>query len=336
MGEQTAASALGPEAASMPAASRAGRLLSVAAMLGVGVLLALQSQINGDLAGELGDGVRAGMTAAVISFGSGLACLSALVLLEPRTRRAVAEVAVATRNGVLRWWQVVGGMAGACVVASQGLTVATIGVALFTVAIVAGQSSSSLLVDHAGLGPAGRQRITTARAAGASLTVVAVGLAVAERFGNAGSLGATALGLALLPLAAGCAAAYQQAVNGQVNRVGGPWAATWINFLAGTALLVVLASLSFMLPGDLHSPPATWWLYSGGLIGVVFISAAAVLVEVHGVLVLGLCTVAGQVLGALAIDALADNTRIGALSVIGAVLTLGGVAVAASPGLRRG
>jgi len=317
--------------------TRAGllRRLSIPAMIGVGALVALQAEVNGRLAAELGHGVRSGITAAVISFGSGLLLLSALVLLEPRTRRGVGRITAAARTGRLRWWQLIGGIAGAFVVASQGLTVETIGVALFTVAVVAGQSSSSLAVDHAGLGPAGRQRVTTARALGALLSVAAVFLAVAERLSGADALGSAALALALLPLAAGCAAAYQQAVNGQVNEVGGPWAATWNNFVVGTAMLAVLLAVSFAVPGDLQAPPTTWWLYSGGLLGAGFISASAVLVQVHGVLVLGLCTVAGQVLGAVAIDAIVADVPVGTLSVAGAVLTLVGVAVAASPG-RRG
>jgi len=318
-----------------PPASSLLTRLAVPAMLAMGALLAVQSEVNGRLARELGTGGRAGLTAAVISFGSGLILLSALLLLKPPTRRGVGRIVTATATGRLQWWQVVGGAAGALVVASQGLTVGTIGVALFTVALVAGQTSSSLLVDHAGLGPAGPQGITVARVTGAGITLVAVCLAVAEALGGADALGSTAIALALLPLLAGCGAAYQQAVNGQVNRVGGPWAATWNNFLVGTALLLALLAISLALPGDLHAPPHTWWLYSGGLFGIAFISAAAVLVQVRGVLVLGLCTVAGQVFGALGIDIATDQAHVGALSAAGAMLTLVGVAVAASSGLRR-
>ncbi len=120
-----------------------------------------------------------------------------------------------------------------------------------------------------------------------------------------------------------------------VNQVGGPWAATWNNFLVGTTLLVVLMLASLGLPGDLRTLPGSWWLYTGGLMGVVFISAAAVLVQVHGVLVLGLCTVAGQVICAVGIDALADEAHVGVLSVVGASLALAGAAVASSTGLLR-
>ena len=50
-----------------------------------------------------------------------------------------------------------GGLFGAFLVATQGLTVGTIGVALFSVAITAGQASSGLIVDHFGIGPSGHQ-----------------------------------------------------------------------------------------------------------------------------------------------------------------------------------
>lgn len=312
-----------------------GRVLPVVAMLGIGALVAVQTEINGELATRLGSGVRAGTAAGLISFGTGLLFLSALVAFEPRTRRGLLRIGASVRSGDLHWWQVVGGVAGACIVVSQGLTVATIGVALFTVALVAGLSTSSLVVDHVGLGPAGKQAISPVRVGGAVLTVAAVGLTVAERIGGTDALGSAALTLALLPMAAGFGAAYQQAVNGKVYQVGGPWAATWNNFLVGTTLLVVLMLASLALPGDLRTPPGTWWLYSGGLMGVVFICAAAMLVQVHGVLILGLCTVAGQVICAVGIDALADEGHVGILSVVGASLTLAGVAVASSPGLLR-
>lgn len=305
-------------------------------MLGIGVLVALQSEINGRLATQLGTGVRAGATAALISFGSGFVVLTVLALLEPRTRRGVLRIAAAARDGRLHWWQLVGGAAGAFVVACQGLTVGTIGVALFTVALVAGQSSNSLLVDHVGLGPAGRQRITAARICGAGLTVAAVAIAVSERLGGTKSLGSAAVAFALLPLLAGFGAAYQQAVNGRVNHVGGPWATTWNNFCVGTGVLLAFSLVSLAVPGRLSWPIHTWWLYSGGLIGIAFISAAAVLVRTHGVLVLGLCTVAGQVSGALAIDLAVDAAHVGWLSVAGAALTLAGVAVATASGSRRG
>src|SRR5690606_41696034 len=53
----------------------------------------------------------------------------------PGARAAVARVVGALRSGRLRWWEVLGGTAGGFYVAAQGLTAATLGVALFMVAV---------------------------------------------------------------------------------------------------------------------------------------------------------------------------------------------------------
>jgi transporter family-2 protein len=122
-----------------------------------------------------------------------------------------------------------------------------------------------------------------------------------------------------------------------VSVVGGPFAAAWLNFLVGTTLLVVFAALTLAAGGEVTAPPATpatWWLYVGGPLGVVFISAAAVLVRLLGVLVFGLAAIAGQVITALLLDLLLSDLAAGPLTVAGAALTLAGVAIAASSARR--
>ncbi len=61
-----------------------------------------------------------------------------------------------------------------------------LGVALFTVATVTGQTLSGLLVDRMGIGPAGKRSITGIRVIGSILTVAAVAWAVSPRFSGAG------------------------------------------------------------------------------------------------------------------------------------------------------
>ena len=300
----------------------------------VGVLATLQSKVNGTLAVDLGHGPRAGIAAAVVSFGSGLLLLSLLLLLLPSWRRDLrrlrATVRVPVGEGGLPRWQLYGGLAGASLVASQGLSVGTIGVALFVVAVVAGQTSSALLVDHHGLGPSGRAAVTPGRVAGAGLAVVAVVIS------GAGSLsgGLLVVVLALLPLLAGGATAVQQAVNAQVARVSSPWVATWNNFLVGTTGLVVVLLLTLLLPGRLDGLPSDWWLYTGGTIGVCFIAGAALLVRVVGVLMFGLATVAGQVLAAVVVDLVTEPEQVTAWTYAAAALTVLGVAVAGLSGRR--
>jgi bacterial/archaeal transporter family-2 protein len=304
---------------------------SLASAVGVGGLVALQAHINGRLAFEMGAGVPGAAVAALTSFGTGLLLLCLLCGLSPAARQGVRRMVGAIRTGRLRPRQLLGGTAGALLVMTQGVTVATIGVALFTVAVVAGQTSSALVVDKVGAGPAGRRPLTITRAVGAALAVSAVGLGVSARLDGVAALAPTALLLTALPLLAGVGVAWQQAFNGRVSVVGGPFPAALLNFLVGTTVLAGLAATSYALEGSLPTPPAIWWLYAGGPIGVVFISAAAVLVRTLGVLVFGLCAIAGQVVTALLVDLVLTDLVLGPLTIAGTLLTLAGVAVAAWP-----
>lgn len=298
---------------------------------GVGALAAAQSLVNGTFAERSGGGLGGGTQAALVSFGVGLLLLCTAVLVWRSGRHGVASVFRALRLRKLRPWQVIGGAFGAFVVLSQSITVSVIGVALFTVAMVAGQGISSLLVDRAGIGPGGAQAVTTGRTIGASLSVVAVGLAVVSQVGGPDSLSVADAAFVVLPLLAGAGTAWQQAVNGRVAVVGGSLAATWVNFVVGGLILTIAFFVVRIAIGAAEPLPAligpSSWLYFGGVIGVAFIAMSAVLVRVLGVLLLGLCSFAGQVLASLAFDVIAGRP-LGALTVIGAGLTLVGVVVA--------
>jgi transporter family-2 protein len=315
--------------------SRAVRVAAVPMMLVAGGVIAVQSQINGELAHELGTGPRAGIAAAVFSFGSGLVVVAAIMLSLPSGRAGIRRLTGLVRTGGLRPHEMLGGLFGAFLVATQGITVGTIGVALFSVAITAGQASSGLLVDHFGIGPSGHQPFSIPRAVAAAFAIVAVGLAAGERLIDTFSL-QTAL-FALLPLLAGFGTGIQLALNGRLNAIGGPWATTFNNFLVGTAALVLALALSLLADGRLGELPDTWWLYAGGVMGVAFIWLAAVLVKVHGVLVLGLCLIAGQVICAELIELLGPSAHVGIVGVVAGVLTVIGVLVALllRPAARR-
>jgi len=306
--------------------SRAMRVSAVPLMLLAGAIVAVQSQINGRLADELGSGASAGLAAAVVSFGSGLVLLAVIVLALPSAQTGVRRLAGDLRGGRLRPHEILGGLFGAYLVATQGLTVGTIGVALFSVAITAGQASSGLIVDHFGIGPSGHQSLSYPRAVAAAFAIAAVALAAGERLVDTFSL-QTAV-FALLPLVAGFGTGIQLALNGRLNAIAGPWATTFNNFLVGTVALVVVFALTFLFDGRLADPPETWWLYTGGAMGVGFIALAALLVKVHGVLVLGLCLIAGQVICAELIELLGPSPHVGIVGVVAGALTVVGVLVA--------
>lgn len=131
-----------------------------------GALFALQNRVNGEL------GVRSGSAvwSAFVSFGSGLGVLCVLLAVVPSLRRA-ARRAVADR---LPWWTYTGGLAGGTLVAVSAVAVPRVGVATFTVGVVAGQALGGLAVDRSRLVPGGPQPLSANRLAGAALAVLAV------------------------------------------------------------------------------------------------------------------------------------------------------------------
>lgn len=306
----------------------AGTAIAVVA----GALFAVQSRVNGELGERLHDGVAA----ALVSFGGGLVLLLSYAALSPRMRAGLRRVGAAVRAGRLRRWYLAAGVSGGYVVACQGLTVASIGVAVFTIALVGGQAASAIVVDRIGLGPAGPHAVTARRVIGAVLAVVAVLVTVSDRLGAP-----SMLVLALLPLLAGVGIAWQQAVIGQVGvAADGAIPAALVNFAGGTAVLVVASTVVAAVRGLPADWPVDPLLYVGGPLGIVYIAAATLVVRWIGVLLLGLGTVAGQVLGALLLDALvpAAEDRLTAVTYAGAALAVVAVlvtAVTTVPG-RRG
>jgi transporter family-2 protein len=110
-----------------------------------------------------------------------------------------------------------------------------------------------------------------------------------------------------------------------------------VNFLVGFVALLIVFAVDLSLRGAPRHLPSEPWLYLGGACGVIFISAAAAVVRVVGVFVLGLGTIAGQLIASLFVDIflpVADKP-ITAPVVAGTLLALVAVVVAAVPNLRH-
>lgn len=262
----------------------------------VGILTAAQARINGQLGLRIGDG----FVAAAISFGSGLLALILLSALLPSGRRGARALCDGIRARTIPWWMLAGGAAGALTVATQGLAVAVIGVSLFTVGVVAGQTLCGLTLDRIGYGPGGVVAVTVPRVAGGVLALLAVGISL-----QGGVLERVPLWMLVLPFLAGIGIAWQQATNGRLRqRVGTPLTATFVNFAGGTIILAGAAAIHVALVGAPRTLPGEPWLYLGGVTGVVYIFMSAALVVHTGVLLLGLGAVAGQLATSFVLDAL--------------------------------
>ncbi len=308
--------------------SRAAVSAAVTAAVASGGLVAVQSRINGELGARLDDG----FVAAAVSFGSGFLILSIAMLLWSPGRAGLRRLVGGLRRREIPWWLVLGGTAGAFLVASQGLTAATLGVALFTVAIVGGQTVSALIIDRRGFGTMGPKPLTAPRVLGTAVSLVAVVVAVSAQI-----RGDVPVWMLLLPVLAGAGIGWQQAANGQVReRAQSALTATFINFLVGTTVLLAASGLRILIVGAPASPPTEPWLYAGGAIGVIFIGAAAVVVRIIGVLLLGLASIAGQLVGSVVIDLIAPapDHAVVASTLIGTALTLVGVALVTVPTRR--
>ncbi|WP_232331635.1 DMT family transporter [Agromyces laixinhei] len=310
---------------------RSGIPLWVALALALlfGASTALQSRINGQLSVALDDPY----TAAAISFGSGLVILLIVLSVWRPGRAGLVRVASALRRRELAWWMVFGGLAGAWFVTTQGLSVGVIGVALFTIAIVAGQTVGGIVFDLVGLGPGGRRPPSLTRVFGALLALAAIAWAVsAQVAGDAPVL------LMVLPFIAGIGSAWQQAVNGRVKAVAeSALTAALVNFVVGTTALLVVMLVHAASAGWPAAMPTEPWLYLGGALGCIFIAGQAMLVRRLGVLILALCGVAGQLVAALALDLLLPTADrpVGLATVGGTALALVAVGVASIRWGRR-
>lgn len=314
-----------------PGPHRHPRLVSAAAVAATvlaGVGVAVQSRVNGELGQRLDDG----FTAALISFGSGWVILLAILAVSPRGRAGLRAVATGVREGRLAWWMLLGGLAGALFVLAQGLVAGIIGVAIFTIAIVTGQTLTGLIVDATGFAGVRRTALGPARVVGAALTIAAVGVAVAPRLGG----GEFAPAAIVLPLIAGLAIGFQQAFNGRVRAESqSALAATTINFTVGTAALAVATAVHLLVAGLPEPLPTNPLLYLGGAVGAIFIAIQSVTVTRIGVLVLGLSLVAGQLAAALLFDAIAPlGPGSSTATAVAVGLAFAGVLVASIPPRR--
>ncbi|MHC8609822.1 DMT family transporter (plasmid) [Paenarthrobacter ureafaciens] len=305
--------------------------------VGAGMAIPIQGRINGALGSLLNDGIAA----AVVGFSTGLVIMILISLTLPSGRVGLFRILPTIRARSFPPGYVLAGGIGALFVFAQSLTVGILGVALFTVATVTGQTLSGLVVDRMGIGPGGKRAVTTMRVIGSVLTITAVLWASSPRVTGStglpgesgGSLDALVIPL-IFPVAAGFLMSFQQAMNGTATlHYGTPIAAVLVNFVTGTIVLWIAWGIKLALVGPGQPLPAEWWYYLGGPVGCLFIGVAAFLVRSLGVLMTGLGMIAGQLLGSLGLDLLlpTPGTSVAPATVLGTLLTLGAIILATMP-----
>lgn len=301
----------------------------LAAFIG-GMIISLQSPVNAELNGYTDNP----LFSAALVFISGLLMIGLVVLFHPRSRTAFLSIPGLVSSGELKWWQLTGGVSGALFVTVQSGIVAALGVAVFTVTAVAGQTAGALVTDKFGLGPAGKQKITALKLFSAALGVGGVVISVSDKANDSSQ----ALGLFIIvALLVSVVVASQPALNGQIaNRTGIATAATLVNFIGGLLfILIANVVMYFVDPTPLVMPPMPWenptiWL--GGPFGVIFVLVAAAVAENLGIFLFTLTALVAQLTSAILWDYFfpTDATNLNARLFIGLAITVLSVLLASA------
>ena len=296
-----------------------------------GAMIALQARANGELSHRLNNGLQA----ALVSFGSGLFIIFVITLFNSKIKEGIKNLRQAVSNKEIARWKLFAGALGGSFVAIQTQIVPLIGVAIYSVASIAGQTAMSLIVDRIGLTGGGKKLISPRRVLAAFLTVLAVLVSVWDRIdaNNLSMFAVTAGGIA------GAIVGIQRALNGQINEHSHQsFTTSLLNFVTGTSFLVILITAGVLLGKNELSPlpNGPWWIYTGGVIGVIYIAFTSTIVQHLGVLTFTLFSVGGQLVGSLIIDLVSptDGVSVSAYLVTGIVMTYAGV-VAGGVGNQR-
>ena len=287
-----------------------------------GVMIALQARANGELSLRLSNGLQA----ALVSFGSGLLIILIISPFSSHIKDGIANIRRAVARKEIAKWKLFAGALGGSFVAVQTQIVPLIGVAIYSVASIAGQTAMSIVVDRIGLTGGGKRLISARRVIAASITVFAVLVSVWDRI--------DAKDLSMLAVGAGCLfgaiVGVQRALNGQINEHSHQsFTTSLLNFITGTTFLIILIVADTVFGKNELSPlpSGPWWIYTGGVIGVIYIAFTATIVQHLGVLTFTLFSVGGQLVGSLIIDLVSPTSgvKVSAYLVTGIAMTYAGV-----------
>ena len=289
-----------------------------------GILISLQARANGELSLRLNNGLQA----AFISFSSGLLLIAIISIFNPSIKSGARRLRAAVSAKEIAPWTLFAGALGGAFVAVQTQIVPLIGVAIYSVASIAGQGATSLIVDRIGLTGGGKKPISPRRIAAAVVTVLAVLVSVLDRI-DARNLSMIAVALAGL---AGAIVGVQRAMNGLINEHSGQsFTTSLLNFIMGSSVLgiALLIAVAIGKVEFVALPAGPWWIYMGGTIGVIYIAFTSTIVQHLGVLTFTLFSTGGQLIGALLIDIYSPTkgVSVSAYLVSGIVMTFLGVLV---------
>ena len=304
----------------------------VAAALGVGAFVPIQTAVNDRLRASIGSPIP---TAFVSVFSAFLfAVIIALVVSGGSfdLARAAGEP----------WWVWIGGIMGVIFITGNVIIFPKLGVVETIVIPILGQVIMALAIDHFALFAAVENKISLWRLVGAAVVIAGIVMVHVVRApgelsspateGDAGEASVwiwRAVGVMM-----GMCSAIQTAVNGYLGTVlDSSVQAGSVNLAVGSVLLL---TLSLSLPQSRRAvlsgvKPGPWWMWIGGTFGTILVVGAAMLAPVlgTGTTVIGMLAgtiVCGQIIEAGGLLG-TPRQRLQLARVIGLILVFVGVAM---------
>ncbi len=143
----------------------------------------------------------------------------------------------------------------------------------------------------------------------------------------------------MLGLFAGMASPIQTSINSVRNAIHSPFIASLISFLVGMLVLLFLTSfiehrrlfLNNLQTAKTFVTSSPWWLWTGGILGVVFITSNILLLPIVGASLTVVLALSGQMIIALVIDHFGwfgiPKHRLNVQRILGIVLMITGIMI---------
>jgi bacterial/archaeal transporter family-2 protein len=207
----------------------------------------------------------------------------------------------------LRWYHS-GGLFGAFYVTSSALCIPYTGFSLFYVCLVTGQLLAAVLIDRFGLLGNPRLQINVQRIVGCALTLLGA-ILVFQAHTNEGSQdsndGVLTFICVMCAFLSGTFLPIQAAVNNVLKRKEGltTTATVGVSLLVGAIALSVVSALTYAwISPALHASQDTWWHWTGGVFGVLFLFAGTKISPMIGYSTFFISVISGQLVLSLLSD----------------------------------
>lgn len=294
--------------------------------LAIGIASPLQTGVNTKLREHLGSP----FLSALVSFAVGTTFLYISFFLTKAEPHIFESEIV--------WWSWLGGCLGVIFLTGNILLMPKLGSVQTAIYPVVGQMMMGLMIDHFGWFQAERVSLTILRTAGGIIVILgAVTITLSrehqeDRVKSADRNRVLWL-WRLFGIGAGMASSAQTAVNGHLGRIlNSPLEASVVSFTIGTLtllLLNVLFKTRKSQSGLVSKGP--WWMWFGGLLGVVQVLGNIILSGMLGVGMTVTANIVGISLGSASVDhyGLAGSVRkpVTAGMIVGLLIMIAGAAM---------